>query len=228
MTGSPFGRQENFLQYQHESTMRTTLFRSIGAVLIPVFLLFVLSGCDSNDPEGTGAGDQEVISNVTLTFDDPATQATDDVVVEAVYNEAEVLQSIDPIQLTSGTTYSVSVDLQDRFNGEDITEEVSEEDDVHRFFYRVEDAQDGNGDPVSNVIAVSGLDTDANGDPLGLTFTAEAQSATTSQVFFRVKLRHYEDDAQLPADKRSDTIEADEVSGVVETDIDLFFPLTVQ
>ena len=208
--------------------MRTTLFRGIATALIPVFLLLVLAGCDSNDPGEGGAGEEEVISNVTLTFDDPATQAADDVVAEAVLNENDIVQTIGTIALTAGTTYDVSVDLQDRFNGEDITAEVAEEDDVHRFFYRVEDASDGTGSPLADVIVVRNFDTDGNGDPLGLTFVAEAQSATSGQVFFRLKLRHYEDDAQLPADKRSDTIEADEVPGVVETDIDLFFPLTVQ
>ena len=211
----------------------TTLFSSTTSASRLVALLLasalILTACDSNEPDET-AGEQEVISDVTLSFDDPNTNANPDVTASAEFNSGGELQSTETITLDNGVTYSVFIELENRFadspDERDITAEIAEEDDEHRFFYRVEDAERG-GSPLSGILSITGLDTDGNGDPLGLSFNAETQSATQTTAYLRVKLRHYEDEAVLPEDKQNDTIDAPVEPEVVENDVDFTFPLTV-
>ncbi|PEN14441.1 hypothetical protein CRI94_05290 [Longibacter salinarum] len=205
--------------------MPTNFLSLLRPVLTVVLAIGLFTACDSNEPSDN-AGEQEVISNVTLSFDDPATTTAPDVTAEAVFGSGGDLQSVEPIPLTNGISYDVSIELRDRFNDEDITAEIEEEDEEHRFFYRVEDAESG-GSPVNGILDISGLDADANGDDLGLTFAAETLSATSGTVYLRVKLRHYEENATLPEDKRNDTIEAPEEPEIVENDVDFTYPLTV-
>lgn len=194
------------------------------ALLLASALIF--AACDSNEPT-ENAGEQEVISNVTLTF---TSDSRPDVTAEAMFNSGSELQSTDTITLDTGINYSVFIELENRFadtaDEQDITAEIAEEDDEHRFFYRVEDDSTG-GDPLPGILTITGLDMDKNGDPLGLSFNAETQAASQSGAFLRVKLRHYEDDAVLPDDKQNDTIDAPEEPEVVENDVDFTFPLVV-
>jgi hypothetical protein len=196
----------------------------IIALLIASALIF--TACDSNEPD-ENAGEQEVISNVTLTF---TSNSSPDVTAEAVFNSGSELQSTETITLENGINYTVFIELENRFADtaaeRDITAEIAEEDDEHRFFYRVEDDSTG-GSPLNGILNITGLDTDGNGDPLGLSFNAETQSATQGDTFLRVKLRHYEDEAVLPQDKQNDTIDAPEEPEVVENDVDFTFPLVV-
>lgn len=204
----------------------TTTASRLVALLLASALIF--TACDSNEPT-ENAGEQEVISDVTLTFDD-GDPSTSDITAAAVFNSGGELQSTETITLNNGVNYSVFIELENRFadtaDERDITAEIAEEDEEHRFFYRVEDAESG-GNPLSGILNITGLDTDGNGNPLGLSFNAETQSATQGNAFFRVKLRHYEDEAVLPDDKQNDTIDAPEEPEVVENDVDFTFPLTV-
>lgn len=197
------------------------------AILLASALIF--SACDSNEPT-ENAGEQEVISDVILSFDDPNTTANPDVTAAAVFNSGGDLQSTETITLNNGINYSVFIEIENRFADtaaeRDITAEIAEEDEEHRFFYRLEDAESG-GSPLSGILRISGLDTDGNGDPLGLSFNAETQSTTQNTAYLRVKLRHYEDEAVLPGDKQNDTIDAPEEPEVVENDVDFTFPLVV-
>lgn len=206
-------------------------FAAPGARLVALLVAsaLVLSACDSNEPD-ENAGEQEVISDVIIAFDDPNTGANPDVTAAAVFNSGGELQSTETIALDNGITYSVSIELENRFadtaEERDITAEIAEEDEEHRFFYRLEDAERG-GSPLAGILNITGLDTDGNGDPLGLSFNAETVSGTQNTVYLRVKLRHYEDEAVLPEDKQNDTIDAPEEPEVVENDVDFTFPLTV-
>lgn len=201
------------------------MYRIPRLILTALLAVALFAACDSNEPT-ENAGEQEVISNVTLAFDDPATNASPDVTAEAVFGSGGDTLSIEPLELTSGVAYNVSIELRDRFNDEDITEEIEEEDEEHRFFYRIEDTGNG-GNPVNGIVDIRDLDTDANGDDLGLTFVAETIAATNNPVYLRVKLRHYEEDATLPDDKRNDTIDAPEEPEIVENDVDFSYQLTV-
>jgi hypothetical protein len=192
--------------------------RFFPALAALAFLTF--SACDSNEPEGDdGAGEEEVITLVRLTLEGPSSTVTAD----AVFDEAGAEVSTETLTLQAGTTYEVSIDLQNTTVSppESITAEIRDEDpDTHRFFYVPE------GDVADN-LAVSDLDADPLGDPLGLSFRLAVTGGDGESGAFRVKLRHYEEDADLPADKQNDTATAPDVPGVVETDVDVVFPVTI-
>ena len=189
-------------------------------------LLLTFSACDSNEPDpDDGAGEEEVITLVRLTADavDDDGNTTGRVIASARFDEAGVLESADPLPLQAGTNYDVSIEIQNTLEDppEDITIEIrDEEPDAHRFFYTPE------GDVADN-LTVSNLDTDPNGDPLGLSFEVAVTGGEGESGEFRVKLRHYEEDADLPEDKQNDTATAPEVPGVVENDVDFTFPVTI-
>lgn len=194
--------------------------RMLCSATFIVALMVLVSACDSNDPDDDGAGEQEVISNVILSFENTDTGTTQE--FEAVFDEAGELVAADPVVLATDQTFEVSVALRNRFASDpdeaDITEEVrDEEPEEHRFFYEANPGA---------LLLLSDLSEDPNGDPLGLTFTA-ATPVGTGTGTFRVKLRHYEEDANLPEDKIDDTIDAAEVAGVVETDVDILFDLVI-
>jgi hypothetical protein len=185
-------------------------------------LLLTFSACDTNEPDpDEGAGEEEVITLVrlTLTPQDGGTALTAD----ATFDEAGVLQNVETLNLEAGTTYEAEIDLQNTLESpaESITEEIrDEEPEAHRFFYVPE------GDVAEN-LTVANLDTDPLGDPLGLTFDLAVTNGAGESGDLRVKLRHYEEDADLPEDKRSDTATAPEVPGVVENDVNIAFPVEI-
>ena len=183
-------------------------------------LLLTFSACDSNEPDPNGgAGEEEVITLVRLTLGGPSST----IIADATFDEAGVLQNAETLNLQAGTTYEVSIDLQNTLEDppESITEEIrDEEPEAHRFFYVPE------GDVADN-LTVANLDTDPNGDPLGLSFELTVTGGAGESGEFRVKLRHYEEDATLPDDNRADTATAPEVPGVVENDVDIAFPVTI-
>ncbi len=196
-------------------------FRPLPLALLAALLLTV-SACDSNEPDpDDGAGEEEVITLVRLAFTPQGGGAA--FTADATFDEAGVLQNAETINLQAGTTYDVTIDLQNTLESppESITVEIrDEEPDAHRFFYTAEGGAAGR-------LIVSNLDTDPNGDPLGLTFDLAVSSGGAASGSFRVKLRHYEEDANLPADKRNDTATSPEVPGVVENDVDFTFPVQI-
>ncbi len=205
--------------------MRTTLsYRALRRLaFLPLLAgLLLVTACDSNDPdEDEGGGEEEVITLVRLTLSPQGGGAV--VTADANFDEAGVLQNAEPLILIPGATYNVAIDLQNTLESppESITAEIrDEEPDAHRFFYTAEGA-------VSDNITISNLDTDPNGDPLGLTFQMAVVGGFNDTGTFRVKLRHYEEDANLPTDKRNDTATAAARPGIVENDIDFTFPVTI-
>ena len=180
--------------------------RSFGLLL--VFSL-LLTACDSTDPGEEGAGEEEVISNVTITLENQADNST--VTAEAVFDETGVRQSAETLALTPGATYTGTITLRDRFANEDITEEVEAERDEHQFFYVAQ------GD-VSNVLDITITDSDSNGYPVGLTFTVTVAAGAAGTGELRVVLGHYDERPK----------EANEtISTIPETDIDFTYPVTI-
>jgi len=117
------------------------------------------------------------------------------------------------LTLTPGTTYNGTVgvfDASDPNDVEDITVEVREEDDEHRFFYTVTGV-------TGVTVPDSSLDMDGNGAPLGVTFQVVAAEDASGSGTIRVLLSHYDDvpkgDGSTPSN---------------ETDIDVNFQLAVQ
>ena len=197
---------------------------SLYAFLLLAFSVTFLTACDSNDPEEIGAGEQEVISNVTVTLtgDDGST-----VTAEAVFDASAVLESAETITLAPGVTYAGTIALRNRFADEpeeqDITAEVRAEAVEHQLFYGV-----------SGVSGVTVTVTDDEADyadeneledepragvPVGLAFEVVVASDASGSGQMNVVLGHYDERPKETDEQLADT---------PERDVDFNYPLTVQ
>ena len=116
------------------------------------------------------------------------------------------------IELEANSTYNVSLLLlNETINpAEDITEEVEEESEAHRFYYTIS--------PGAN-ITISDLNTDGDGVPLGTTSLWTTGATSTGTI--TITLRHYPGN---PPDKQTpDPVNSPKSA----TDIAVDFPLTV-
>lgn len=143
----------------------------------------------------------EVITDVKLIFTNTA-DAND--VVEASASDpdgvgAQSLQIQDTIKLDTNKTYTLTFEIFNNLEtpGEDIGQEIKEEDAEHQFFFSFTDGAfsnptgDGNIDAVEpNAVVYN--DTDGNGNPVGLSTTWTTSSAPLTGNF-KVMLQHQPD-----------------------------------
>ncbi|HAY36043.1 MAG: hypothetical protein P8H65_11040 [Rhodothermales bacterium] len=178
----------------------------IRTLLVLLFLSFTLNACDSAEPDHDHAGEEELITRVVVTL----TSGTETVTANANDPDGDGTGfEIDPIVLSSGTTYSGSITLWDDVNLENITEEIEEEDDEHQFFYTV-------GGGVSDRVDVSITDRDSNNLPVGLTFDLVVSDGGPASGTLNVVLSHFDDQPKNGSD-RSD-----------ETDVNVTFTISLQ
>ena len=149
----------------------------------------------SDDPDAPPCeNEEEIITDVVLTWTPtdggtPVTAAAQDPDGEGPLD----LEVLDPINLEFGTEYTMTVTLSNSIEGEDITEEIMEEDDEHMFFYEFTNdffanpTGDGNADDRAD--AVNYNDFDENMLPVGLstTWTTTGDMGAGS---FRIVLKH--------------------------------------
>jgi len=201
--------------------MKNTL--SLLSLLILIGMSLFFSGCKDDDPEPENI--PELITKVILRFT-PAGGAP--VVVSATDPDGEGSQNLQidgPINLTTGTTYTLTVELinglyDEGEEGYDITEEVREEGDEHQLFFSWTDGVFTSPAGAGNINA-SGLinydDEDTNGRPIGLTTNWTTSATTRNQQTFRILLKHQ------PEIKSNSSTSVDG-----ETDLDItFFPLNI-
>ena len=193
--------------------------RTLGWALALVLVIYA-TGCDSTEPDedDEGAGEEEVITDVNLILTplDGGAPLT----FNANFDEEGVEQSKDTLWLTAGATYSGQIKFLNSFENEDITVEIrDEEPDAHRLFYTP-------SDDLADRITVSDLSRDPNDDLLGITFNLAVSGAEDATGTLNVKLRHYEDGAELPEAKQNDD-GLSEVPGVVENDANIDFPVVI-
>jgi hypothetical protein len=174
-------------------------------------LLVALSACDTVDPGAEGAGDEEVISDVTMTLTSQGASQT----VDAVFDEAGVLQQVDTIRLVPDASYLGDITLRNRFENEDITAEIEEEAEAHRFFFAVRDVS---GVTASANDRESDYGPNAEGDdlPVGLQLQMTTTGTASGTGALRVVLGHYPNGG-----KQAD----DSVSDAPEIDVDVAFPI---
>ena len=178
----------------------------ISAFLLLLLFSFSLTACDSAEPRDDHAGEEELITRIVVTL----TSGTDTVVATA--NDPDGDGSgfqIDPISLSSGTTYSGTIELWDDLNQENITDEIEAENDEHQFFYTV-------GGGASSRVSVTTTDQDANDLPVGLTFDVVVSDGGPVNGSLNVVLSHFDEQPKNGTD-RSD-----------ETDVNLTFNLSVE
>jgi len=169
-------------------------------LLMVIFLAATVVSCKKDD----GPDDEnELITTVLLTF----TSDGGGVSQTFAWRDIDMSGSpvIQPISLTAGTMYTLSVEILDETKNpaEDITEEIEEEDDEHQIFYF--------SNP-GGLLTLEYQDQDANGLPVGLKMRVVAGAAGTGTL--RAVLKH------APGIK-------DGQFGTGSTDFDVTFPVTL-
>lgn len=186
---------------------------------LALFSLVALAACsDVGDPNE--ANEEEVITTVELTFtggDETFTAVWSD-----IENDGSAL--VDDIGLLADTTYTVDVrflnELEDP--AEDITEEVEDESDQHQVFFTGTAVDDG-------LLTATYDDTDANGLPVGLSWTLDTGAAGTGDLV--VTLQHLPpvDDAAQKEDGLADQAATNGVSSLPgDADVNVSFAVTVE
>jgi hypothetical protein len=187
--------------------MKRKLKKSTLAILMAG--MFITS-CDKDTEEDN---QEEVITTMKLTFVPVGGGTT----VSYQYDDPDGPGGTAPTQqeivLVPSKTYNVKVEL---FNktvtpAEDITMEIKEEADAHRFYYET--------NPGSS-ITISGLDNDPNGVPLGINSTWTTAAAANGSV--KITLRHY---PAVPPNKAVADLVTSTKSG---TDVEVIFVTKVQ
>lgn len=157
--------------------MKTRLL-SAAAFLMAGSLL--LNACKKDKP--TEPNEEEVITTLAVKLTPAGGGAT----LEYEFDDADgpggAAPTIDEIILAPSTTYNVSLQVLNRTvtPAEDITEEVEEEADAHRFYYEVSGGAN---------LTISNLDNDANGVPVGINSTWTTGAVSAGKL--RITLRHY-------------------------------------
>jgi len=137
--------------------------------------------------------EEEVIDKVTLTFTPVGGGTTINAVAADPDGPGPLDLTVEDISLAQNKTYDMSITLENTIEGEDITEEIREEDEDHLFLFGwtgdvfTDPMGDGNID--NRTDAVNYNDQDSNGLPVGLStnWTVTTESATGT---LRIVLKH--------------------------------------
>jgi len=207
-------------------------FRNFRLAALLIAALTIAS-CSSDD-DGVEAppppNEVEIFTDVTLIFTNTA-DATDVIMATAQDPDGEGIQELTvdgPINLTAGTTYTLTYEILnalDPTDVEDIGAEILDEDDEHQFFFAFSNdafanpAGNGNIDNASD--SVNYADLDDNDLPVGLQTTWTTGGPLTGGVF-NVRLQHQ------PPVNGNIVKTATSGSGDGDTDFDLEFTLNIQ
>src|SRR5690606_18364501 len=150
------------------------------AILFLITFSLLLGGCEK---EAIGEDNsEELITTVQLTF----TPVSGGEELIFSYEDLDGPGGNDPvidvITLAAATTYEVQMHLFNKTTNpiEDITEEIEEEADAHRFYFEPS---------AGSNIAVLNLNNDENGNALGTQSTWQTGVAATGKI--KITLRHY-------------------------------------
>lgn len=190
--------------------------KTLKLLLLAILPFYFISCSDDDVPEAEN--EEEIITDITLTF----TGGGETITATAQDPDGEGPEDIEvtsSINLSANTEYTLAIELENSIEGESITEEVEEEGDEHMFFFAFTEglfsdpAGDGNTDNRGD--AVNYVDTDADGQPVGLSTTWTTADAGNGS--FRVILKHQ------PGVKTATSTSSDG-----ETDVDLTWTISVQ
>jgi hypothetical protein len=157
--------------------MRKQLFKIVLGLLLTST---VITSCKKDKDEEPN--DSEVITTMQLTFVPNGGGTTLTYQFDDADGPGGAAPTVQDIVLAPSKTYAVTVKLLDKTKTPvaDITEEVEEEADAHRFYYEP---------TATSNVTVSGLNNDANAIPLGVTSTWTTGAVATGKT--KVTLRHY-------------------------------------
>jgi hypothetical protein len=184
-----------------------------------LFAALSLAASCKDDPASPieGAGDPENIVRVTVTLK-PVGGGADQISVRVDPDGTSLPQPVGAAQgtlaLTKGKTYDGTVTLLndlDSKNLVDITAEVRNEANFHRFFYTL--SCSGVTVPTSSL----DLDTQSPPQPVGLKFqvVVDANAVATTNCTLRVELHHFE------------AAKGNGLGSTFDTDLDITFPVTI-
>jgi hypothetical protein len=186
-----------------------------------IFMASAFTACDSdddNDDMSPSGSDEELITDLVLTFDNADAQTTDTYTFSDPDGPGGNPPAVDVIALVPGAyVVSISVlDASDPNNVEDLTGEITQEEaDEHQFFFELLNVGDG-------LISIDYLDSDEDGNPIGAETLWSVTGATSGNEIVRVTLLH-ESDKDAP--DAAEGILTPELGG--ETDIQVEFEVTV-
>jgi hypothetical protein len=201
----------------------------VGATLL-------FSACSDNPAETKpGAGDPENISRITITLT-PAGGGTPLASVIVDPDGTTLPESPEPptatLTLAKGVTYNGTIDLKNDIGTPvvEISDEVEEEKNFHRFFYSVFAASSDSlpidewGQPNPAAIGVTipleslNLDAQSPAQVFGSQFqvVVAADAPTTASALLKVQLHHFEDE------------KGDGLGTTYDTDLNVNFPISVQ
>ena len=177
------------------------LFRNLRLMAI-LFAAITIASCSNDDNAPEEENEEEVITDVTLVFTNEA-DPNDVVRASAEDPDGEGVQELvvqDEITLSVDTQYTLTFEIFNNLEtpGEDIGEEIEDEDDEHQIFFSfTNDAFDspmGNGNIDTASDPINYNDQDDNMNPVGLstTWTTPAIATTTGGTFV-VRLQHQPD-----------------------------------
>jgi hypothetical protein len=188
---------------------KSTIMKKYLSILVAVILFTACKKDDHLHPHD----DNELITRVELKFTDAATKTTLTYTFQDKDADPKTApEKFDKIVLNKGVTYTMSVGVFDdtKSPAKDITEEINEESDSHLFVFKTNPA---------SLLAVSILDKDKNGLPIGLSSSAKT-SATAGTGKLNVLLKHQ------PVLNGAKVKTGQEAGG--STDIDLTFDIEVK
>lgn len=164
--------------------------------LLAVGIIF--TGCKKDEDTPAPENELEVITDVKLIFTNTA-DANDVVTARAQDPDGagvEELKILDEINLGMGKTYTLTYEIFNNLEtpGENIGDEIKEEDDEHQFFYSFSNnaftnpTGNGNIDTASDPINYN--DKDGNGNNVGLNTTWTVGTTALTAGTFTVRLQH--------------------------------------
>ncbi|WP_026952667.1 hypothetical protein [Algoriphagus mannitolivorans] len=191
---------------------------------LPLYLFAALTlgfvSCESEDPEKENEG--EVITDVILNFQEldgsnnPVGSTFSFKASDSQGIEIGGSPTIETINLIKGKKYSMTIQVLNTIEGEDITKEILEEADEHQFFFL--------GSAFTNNI-LSIVYADDNGINLGVkTRLTVSSSPGTNNTSMRVVLRH-DLDKNFPGATNPNFANFIQAGG--ETDLDITFPIVL-
>lgn len=194
---------------------------------LPLYLLsagvFAFASCESDDP--VIENDGELITDVTLHFtelDEAGNPTGSAMTFTAADSEGIVVgtaPTVETVNLTSGKSYQLEIEVANSIENEDITEEILEESDEHQFYF-LGSAFVGTSAPLTYSYK------DANGELIGVKGTvAVVESPATNNAQIRIILRH-DLDKNYPGADNPNFENYNSAGG--ESDLDIIFPLILE
>ena len=198
----------------------------LNYLLLSLFSLLIFTACEDDDATPAEENEEEVITDVKLIFT-PTNTLSGLATVEATAQDpdgegVQELQVSGSIDLAVNASYTLTYEIMSNLEtpGEDIGEEILEEGAEHQLFFSFTDgaftSPTGNGNIDNASDPVNYNDTDANGNPIGLS-TAWTTGDALSSGTFTVRLQHQ-------PDVKTSTSSAN----TGDTDFELTFVLNIQ